>query len=237
MSRYSQLFNRYPLFLRGRSYGIKKNLMGFGFECGPGWYSLINDICARGEKECKTLIARGYPVEQTPLAVQVKEKFGGLRFYAHNCSDSLFDFIEDQCSKSESLCDECGKPSVISGDTWLSSTCASCNEKLKEDRVKYNKIKEISAEKFKSLMNQLIDHYSGVKHLSKLDRISFIKYCLINRFGHCSAGTLDTLLKSTSDTNILLKDVICVKRSVKRHPKSAKSSLYYVNMLVNNLNQ
>ena len=60
---------------------------------------------------------------------QVKEKFGGLRFYfaAH---ESIYKFIErvvDECeAESFKICEICGKPGEANcpeGDYWIRTTC------------------------------------------------------------------------------------------------------------------
>jgi hypothetical protein len=65
---------RYPLIFRDYLGDMRKTCMAWGFECGDGWYNLLIELCEK--IECLT--------EGTSLqvvAVQVKEKFGGLRFY------------------------------------------------------------------------------------------------------------------------------------------------------------
>ena len=51
---------------------------GFQFECDDGWYQLISDLC----KYIQGMIDNNDHLElQQVKAVQVKEKFGTLRFY------------------------------------------------------------------------------------------------------------------------------------------------------------
>ena len=53
----------------------RQNLMCFGFECGDGWFKVL--------EECFTALRRVREVGIAPklTLVQVKEKFGGLRVY------------------------------------------------------------------------------------------------------------------------------------------------------------
>jgi hypothetical protein len=52
--------------------------MGFGFECGDGWFDLVYDCFIRiSEANCETVI------------VQVKEKFGGLRVYCRTYCEAV----------------------------------------------------------------------------------------------------------------------------------------------------
>ena len=60
--------------------GDKSGPMQYGLCVGDGWFRLLYDLAEAITEECKRLGLRpskpGYPV-----AVQVKEKFGELRFY------------------------------------------------------------------------------------------------------------------------------------------------------------
>lgn len=115
----------------------KTTFDSFGVQCGEGWrglYQPLLDLCK----------LRGIRV------LQVKEKFGGLRFYtgAYEAGDSdltmLIDAAEDYSFK---VCEDCGKygytydfdkheniPKVTTGSSrtsgWIRSLCAGCREKL-----------------------------------------------------------------------------------------------------------
>ncbi len=59
------------------------------FECGNGWFPLIKELI-------EDLIALGWDRK----TCQVKEKFGGLRFYITSGSDAIYDRI----SQAEFTC-------------------------------------------------------------------------------------------------------------------------------------
>lgn len=126
--RSKRLARDFPLFLRGRNESLKTNLMGFGFECGPGWYALIRSICEVAEKECRRQRALGLNPEFWPKAVQVKEKFGTLRFYCFGANDAISAAIDRAENLSGQTCETCGKPSSVgqSASGWMSSNCADC---------------------------------------------------------------------------------------------------------------
>jgi len=82
-------------------------------QVGKGWHGLID--------ECFAALPPGAWVEQ------VKEKFGGLRFYQYGGDDDKIDTI---CDRSYSICETCGKPGQardIHG--WLKTLCDECNDK------------------------------------------------------------------------------------------------------------
>ena len=66
-------------------------------------------------------------------AVQVKEKFGTLRFYLSGypendvlCAkvETLISFAEDM---SAVTCEECGAPGESSNSAWITTRCSNCN--------------------------------------------------------------------------------------------------------------
>ena len=61
---------------------------------------------------------------------QVKEKFGGLRFYVNVANESIWDIIDKYEAISEHVCIECGKPDVPMLNTaWISPMCPECFKK------------------------------------------------------------------------------------------------------------
>lgn len=80
---------------------------------GPGW----SDILARLVPDLFTL---GWDGNVT----QVKEKFGGLRFYIGGGSDEVHDRIELACKESYRTCEECGEPGKPDHTRgWIRTLC------------------------------------------------------------------------------------------------------------------
>jgi len=96
-----------------------ENLMCFGFECDDGWFDLIWKLCEDIRTELKV-----NPMDF--LVMQVKEKFGGLRFYPGFASDKIFDLIDEAEEKSYEICETCGKPGKITGGNWVKTSCEKC---------------------------------------------------------------------------------------------------------------
>lgn len=61
--------------------------------------------------------------EAVPRALQVKEKFGLLRFYVYGGNDRTYDYIEFAEAMSGRICEECGAPGVLRGGGWLRTLC------------------------------------------------------------------------------------------------------------------
>jgi hypothetical protein len=82
---------------------------------GEGWHPLIQEL-----EEKLNKIDPDFELQQ------VKEKFGGLRYYAQ-CSKGGINFhklIAEAEEKSVTICEECGKPAVtLSYKGWLKTLC------------------------------------------------------------------------------------------------------------------
>ena len=60
---------------------------------------------------------------KVPVAVQVKEKFGGLRFYVQAATDKHYQFISFAEVMSYRTCEECGAPGKTYTDGWHTTLC------------------------------------------------------------------------------------------------------------------
>jgi hypothetical protein len=58
-----------------------------------------------------------------PTAVQVKEKFGGLRFYTNGATDIQDAYITFAEMISVRTCEVCGKPGKRTSDGWIRTLC------------------------------------------------------------------------------------------------------------------
>jgi hypothetical protein len=108
-----QLCQKYPSLYRGRHSPTERTLMGRGFECGDGWYSLIHVVSELLTKHSPDI-----------YAVQVKEKFGGLRFYHSACDDYSLGVEMTAGTLSSSICEICGAPGLLNdNEGWWSTRC------------------------------------------------------------------------------------------------------------------
>lgn len=108
-----ELIKKYPEFFSDSSYpGM--------FYVEDGWVPLI-------EKGIKDLIALGQ--KPYPRAVQIKEKFGGLRWYVDRATPEQYMIIDRTERESCRTCEVCGAPGTIKGRRWLKATCEEHDEK------------------------------------------------------------------------------------------------------------
>jgi len=184
-----QLCDKYPKIFVNRHADMRATAMCWGFEHGPGWYNIIDRLCAliqgridysRKERarvlrynrvlkralngdvaaleryymypgnkkwtkwaEERTAEDLSKPVFKTvPEAVpqvvaeQVKEKFGGLRFYYRGGDDVIDGMLQMAESMSYVTCEECGSPAKSTTDGWIVTNCQSCNDSREERRQK-----------------------------------------------------------------------------------------------------
>lgn len=110
-----------PQLYRGRTLPVTQNLMAFGFECGDGWFGLLLEASEAIEEHI-TLKYGHLPPEERPLATQVKEKYGTLRFYAggDHTIHALTSHAEQQ---SECICEQCGEWGERRGTGWVYTAC------------------------------------------------------------------------------------------------------------------
>ena len=71
-----------------------------------------------------------------PKASQVKEKYGGLRFYMTCGTDEIFDLIEKAEALSYKTCEECGEPGEERNTGWIRTLCDTCHKNYDEIRRK-----------------------------------------------------------------------------------------------------
>lgn len=65
-------------------------------------------------------------VPDHPRAIQVKEKFGGLRFYMAHGNDEIYNLIEEAESLSYKTCEGCGAPGKARPGSWVKVLCGVC---------------------------------------------------------------------------------------------------------------
>ena len=127
-----KLFHDFPSFFRYRD-NPQKSLMGFGFCCGDGWFHLIYKLCQDIES-CIKLSPHPESLQDFEVE-QVKEKFGGLRFYVGAAIRPVHDLIHKAEDKSYEICEECGKPGeLVSVAGYYTTRCSTHIKELEEKR-------------------------------------------------------------------------------------------------------
>ena len=103
---------------------LKEPFELFGIECGRGWYDIINplfDYIAEYNKKNP---------DNKIKVLQVKEKFGELRFYISHGDKTLYDMIDKAEKESWETCESCGsRDNVIHTEGWIWTVCKDCLQK------------------------------------------------------------------------------------------------------------
>jgi hypothetical protein len=118
-----KLLQKYPTIFADHSAPPTVSLMCFGFECGDGWFDLLDTLCA----QLSVLPLDKSSDDRIGLrAFQVKEKYGTLRFYVDSASDTAFALIEFAEAMSARTCENCGNRGRTRGQFWVKTLCDVC---------------------------------------------------------------------------------------------------------------
>lgn len=97
-------------------------------ECGDGWYDLINTLCSSIEQVEHTHTEyrrrKGLELKEHTTVLQIKEKFGSLRFYCVDTTDRSNGMIHLASNLSVTICEICGaKGSLRNKNGFLVTMC------------------------------------------------------------------------------------------------------------------
>lgn len=96
---------------------------GFGIECSAGWGVLLDKLCTDIESE----LDKDEQIKKEFRIAQIKEKFGGLRFYTYSVSDKIDKLIDDAEERSFTVCETCGeKGELLKIRGWMLTLCPKC---------------------------------------------------------------------------------------------------------------
>lgn len=123
----SQLVKRYPeLFVR-HDWPKRTSGMCYGFQCGDGWFDIINDLCNCIMEVCER---NRIPAPEVEC---VKEKFAGLRFYLDVpftdpvTDEAVYKFISKIEAHSFYVCEACGRDGELATTgCWVKTLCNQC---------------------------------------------------------------------------------------------------------------
>jgi len=139
------LVSRYPDIFRDYNGDCKQTCMAFGFECGDGWFDLIDALCKAIHNQTE-YINRLWPnLKFAVVAAQVKEKYGTLRFYNDFLYTSDLEYHDmekvnkhiDQINgmisfaefMSGRICEVCGQKGSLDSSSFPRCRCKDCEAK------------------------------------------------------------------------------------------------------------
>ncbi len=114
------LYKKYPKMLAGFKMGPQESCLAFGCEHDDGWYIIIDTL----------LWSIGNRIKTKNLSIniqQIKEKFGGLRFYYSGGDDVIDGMVTLAENMSYVTCEKCGSTNnVTQTKGWIVSLCPKC---------------------------------------------------------------------------------------------------------------
>lgn len=107
-----------------------RTIHAWGFECGPGWLAIIEELCEDLAQIVQQDRLAGFHV------LQVKEKLGSLRMHVAGGNTRAWDRIDRAEDASIITCEACGaSPHPIRNhDGWFSTCCDPCLRELRSRR-------------------------------------------------------------------------------------------------------
>lgn len=141
-----------------RDMSLGNRYQNYGCECGDGWFELIQELCQR-----ITNVYKFEGIDDIDIEIlQIKEKFGKLRFYYRHFGDSntiqAIDFLgvgplrlsppsDEECEYkkkiselvhsyeewSSHICEKCGGRGALRTDfVWKKTLCEDCYQEMIE---------------------------------------------------------------------------------------------------------
>lgn len=92
----------------------------FGLEINEGWYPLVYVLCCHIAFYLKD---QSDEFVENFYVTQIKEKFGGLRFYTSGADDVIRDLIRKAQNESFNTCEVCGQPGSLRPMGWKVTLC------------------------------------------------------------------------------------------------------------------
>ena len=107
-----------------------------GFAIGEGWWPIIETLCGqissytKWRNNTREALLKDNPynhkipdaVPQVTVA-QIKEKFGGLRFYYSGGDDEISGMVRMAESWAAHTCETCGAPATKQTTGWIKTVC------------------------------------------------------------------------------------------------------------------
>ena len=116
----AKLEGKYPEMFAGQYGGVCIN---------KGWWPILEALCGQITSHLKHRngLASQYPDQHKPVAQvvvdQIKEKFGGLRFYYTGGDDTIYGMVRMAESWANQSCEECGSPGHKTQESWVKTLC------------------------------------------------------------------------------------------------------------------
>jgi len=134
----NQEFQEYEKFAKHMEERFPKMLGGQygGFAVGAGWWPILEALCSQIDGHTKwrnntrEALLKNNPYDhkipdevKQVVVVQIKEKFGGLRFYYQGGDDTIDGMVRMAEMWAANCCEECGAPGTRRNGGWIRTLC------------------------------------------------------------------------------------------------------------------
>jgi hypothetical protein len=120
----SNEFEKYDAFAKHMEERFPKMFSGKygGFACGEGWWPILEKLCSNIQHHIDWKNKQLEIVPQVTVA-QIKEKFGGLRFYYDGGDEHINGMVRMAEVWADASCEECGSPGKRRDGGWIKTLC------------------------------------------------------------------------------------------------------------------
>jgi hypothetical protein len=120
------IFSKFPFLYRERNLSSSMTCMCWGLCISEYWFPIIYELSEKIQKEIDTWTEE----DRNNFSVaQVKEKFGGLRFYCNGENEKISEFIKEAEHKASKTCIGCGSElEKRSEGGWSFVPCLKCKK-------------------------------------------------------------------------------------------------------------
>jgi hypothetical protein len=127
------LYKTYPELYKQKDLSMDKSCMFWGFECGSGWYKIIDKLSNK-------LVRYSRKKKIDLQATQVKEKYASLAFYTNFSDDAIDKMIDGATVASLKTCEACGSTKGVKqrGAGWISTLCNKCWADFEKEQANAN---------------------------------------------------------------------------------------------------
>jgi hypothetical protein len=113
-----------------------------GIAVGAGWWPIIESLCANIQSRIDwwNKNHEKNPVIEQVVVEQIKEKFGGLRFYYQGGDDEISGMVRMAEAWASHACEECGAPGKSRDGGWIKTLCDK-HEEERQERLRSREMK------------------------------------------------------------------------------------------------
>ena len=134
----SEEFEKYDAFAKHMEERFPKMFSGkySGFCCGEGWWPILEKLCSNIQSHIDWKNKQSEVVPQVTVA-QIKEKFGGLRFYYDGGDEHINGMVRMAEAWADASCEECGSPGKSRDGGWIKTLCDYHEAERQQKRKEY----------------------------------------------------------------------------------------------------